>query len=101
MAQFDVYENKNTATSAHIPYLLDIQHAIMSKLDTRVVVPLAIGVTPARILSPVFEVKGVKVVMLTPQLAGIAVSELGEKICSLTEHREAILAALDFLVVGY
>jgi len=104
MAQFDVYQNPNPDTSRAFPYLLDVQADLLNKLPTRVVVPLISismlsKVTPE--LNPQFEVETAKMYMLTPQIAGIAVSSLGVKICSLKPHRSEILAALDFLFVGY
>ena len=46
MAQFDVYRNSSLDTRERIPYLLDIQHDLLSGLATRVVVPLVIGAKP-------------------------------------------------------
>lgn len=40
MPQFSVYKNKNAATKARVPYLLDVQSNLLSELETRVVVPL-------------------------------------------------------------
>ena len=77
---------------------------MLAKLPTRVVVPL-VGVSMlskiAPEFNPQFEVEAAEMYMLTPQIAGIAVSSLGTKICSLKKHRSEILAALDFLFVGY
>jgi hypothetical protein len=36
-----------------------------------------------------------------PQLAGVARTDLGAPVGSLAEQRLAILAALDFLIVGF
>jgi hypothetical protein len=38
--------------------------------------------------------------MLVPQLAGIAVSDLGVPVASAAEHRGEVVAALDFLITG-
>ena len=40
-------------------------------------------------------------VLMTPQLAGVARTDLGAPAGSLAEQRQAILAALDFLIVGF
>ena len=104
MAQFDVYQNPNPDTARVFPYLLDVQADLLDKLPTRVVVPL-VGIsmlnraTPE--LNPQFEIEGAKMFMLTAQVAGVAVSLLGAKVCSLKDRRSDILAALDFLFVGY
>jgi toxin CcdB len=104
MAQFDVYRNANPATRARIPYLLDVQSDLLDPLATRVVVPLArtnvVGGRPAERLCPVFEVEGRKLVMLTPELAGVPLKVLGERAASLSGDRQAIIEALDLLFTG-
>ncbi|OGU08422.1 MAG: plasmid maintenance protein CcdB [Geobacteraceae bacterium GWC2_58_44] len=104
MAQFDVYQNPNPDTVRVFPYLIDVQADLLCKLPTRVVVPLVSvsmlnKTTPE--LNPQLEIEGVKVLMLTAQIAGVAVSSLETKVCSLKDRRSDILAALDFLFVGY
>lgn len=103
MEQFDVYRNSNPATSEVIPYLLDVQTDMLDALATRVVVPLvtsgAMGKS-ARRLNPEFEIGGILVIMSTAELAGVSVRSLGEKVFSLREKREEIIAALDLLFTG-
>lgn len=104
MAQFDVYENKNPESRDMIPYLLDVQADLLDNLTTRVVVPLftvaAIG-QPAKFLNPQFEIKRNTVIMSTAELAGVNIHVLGERVCSLKEHRTEIITALDFLFSGF
>jgi toxin CcdB len=104
MAQFDVYINPNPATKRAIPYLLDIQTDLLNNLATRVVIPLytvsAMG-KAAKHLNLQFNVKRTTVVMSTAELAGVAVNSLGERVCSLKDHRNEIIAAIDFLVTGF
>jgi hypothetical protein len=38
---------------------------------------------------------------MTPQLAGVAKTDLGAPIGSLGEQRQAIVAAIDFLLMGF
>ena len=99
--QFAVVRNKNAKTRRAIPYLLNVQHDILGDLQTRVVVPLWVesalgGQTMTRVM-PTFEVDGKRVVMVTPQLAGISVRELGTVVADLSACRVEIIAALDFL----
>ena len=104
MAQFDVYANPNPETKRIIPYLLDVQADLLSDLTTRVVVPLysASAVNKAaQHLNPRFSIKRTGVIMSTAELAGVSVKNLGEKVCSLKEHRNEIIAALDFLISGF
>jgi toxin CcdB len=104
MAQFDVYENQNPETKESIPYLLDVQSDLLDNLTTRVVVPLititAMG-KAAQYLNPQFKIKRTTVIMSTAELAGVNQHALGERVCSLKEHRTDIIAALDFLFTGF
>ena len=104
MAQFDVYRNPNTATRARIPYLLDIQSSLLDSLATRIVVPLCkpdvLSGKPAERLNPAFEIDGRKLLMLTPELAGVSRKALGEPVANLSAERTAIIAALDLAITG-
>ncbi len=104
MAQFSVHKNKNPRTRGAFPFLVNVQSDLLRDLRTRVVVPLVkqttIGKRPLKDLTPIIDVEGHKYVMLTPQLAGIAASELGAEVGSVASSRNAIIAALDFLVTG-
>ncbi len=104
MAQFDLYTNPNHETSRSIPYLLDVQADFLSNLATRVVIPLytiaALG-KAATHLNPTFSIQQKTVVLSTAELAGVTISSLGDRIGSLKEHRQEIIAALDFLFTGF
>jgi len=104
MAQFDVYTNPNPETKRAIPYLLDVQSDLLKNLKTRVVIPLysvsAMG-KAAKHLNPQFSIKRTTIIMSTAELAGVTVNSLGDKVCSLKEHRNEIIAALDFLFTGF
>ena len=104
MAQFTVYRNPNAPTRNEIPYLLDVQSNLLAELHTRVVIPLA---RPASLtdrsmatLTPTFTLEGQTLTLLTPQLAGITVRDLGEPVADWTDRRDRIIAALDFLLTG-
>ncbi|PLX85520.1 MAG: plasmid maintenance protein CcdB [Desulfuromonas sp.] len=103
MAQFDVYRNPGLETRESIPYLLDVQNALLDALATRIVVPLvrrSVMPRPAEHLNPAFNIEGEPVVMSTAELAGISRHALGERVGSLAEHRSEIVSAIDFLVTG-
>jgi toxin CcdB len=104
MAQFDVYRNPNPATRSRVPYLLDVQAELLASLATRIVVPLArpdaVGGKPAERLNPQFELEGRRLVMLTPELAGVPRRALGERVANLAPERGAIIAALDLALTG-
>jgi toxin CcdB len=104
MAQFDVYANPHPETKQAIPYLLDVQSDLLSSLTTRVIVPLVSASAMARAakhLNPHFSIHRTRVFMSTAELAGVRVSSLGDKVCSLKAHRNEIIAALDFLITGF
>ena len=87
-----------------IPYLLDVQAELLENLATRVVVPLitssAMG-KAVKHLNPQFEIRRATVIMSTAELAGVPVRILGEKVGSLKDRRNEIIAALDFLFTGF
>ena len=105
MPQFTVYENINEQTKVTYPYLLDVQNDLLESLNTRVVIPMclssAIGERPIANLSPRFEINGTSYTLLTPQLAGIAISDLGPAVDDLSAYRPEIIKALDFLFTGF
>ena len=105
MPQFTVYRNKNPKSKTEIPYLLDIQNNLLTQLETRVVIPMFHKKTSRMKvltqLTPEFEIEGKKVILMTPQMAGIALENLGEVVGDLSEHRNEIVGAIDFLVTGF
>lgn len=104
MAQYDVLQNTDGASRRAVPYLLDIQSDLLDALSTRVVVPLAVqgrgAPPPMSRLMPVFEIEGRACTMVTPQLAGVPRTVLGQKVASLAHARHEIVAALDVLISG-
>lgn len=104
MAQFDVYRNGSAAQAKRIPFVVDVQSDLLEHLATRVVVPLGdprqIEGKPAKILNPAFVIEGRKVVMLTPELAGVPRKALGQKLAALADRRAEIIAALDLTFTG-
>jgi toxin CcdB len=55
----------------------------------------------AKHLNLQFSVKRTAVILSTAELAGVTVNSLGDVVCSLKEHRNEIIAAIDFLVTGF
>ncbi|MCJ1885369.1 CcdB family protein [Pseudomonas sp. LA21] len=102
MKQFDLYRNANPRTQAEIPLLLDVQSDLLTSLNTRMVIPLSRGKGLAGInrLMPEVTVGDETLLLLTPQMAGIARRELGEPVGSLAHHSKDIIAAIDLLISG-
>lgn len=105
MPQFTVYRNKNPKSKLEIPYLLDVQNNLLTQLETRVVIPMFHKKT-SRLkaitqLTPEFEIESKKMILMTPQLAGVALEHLGEVVEDLSKHHNEIVGAIDFLVTGF
>jgi len=105
MAQFDVYKNQNASTAKVYPLLLDVQHAVLDTLTTRIVIPLGITnkgqVKPLEVLAPLVEFQGEHYVLLTPQLSAVSGRRLSDPAGSLAAFRADIVAALDFAFTGF
>jgi len=104
MAQFDVYLNPYPATNKAIPYYLNVQSDLLDSLNTRVIVPLVRAEEmnqSIKNLHPTFKIKGEAVVMSTAELAGLPVRALGDRVTSLKNKRDEIIAALDLVFTGF
>ncbi|HLS80198.1 MAG TPA: CcdB family protein [Steroidobacter sp.] len=104
MAQFTVYKNKNPRSKATYPLLVDAQADLLEDLQTRVIIPLtktpALTKRPIARLTPSIEIDGEQYLLMTPQLAGVARSELGPAVGSVADQRSAIVSAMDLLITG-
>lgn len=84
--------------------MLDVQAALLAHLATRVVVPLLpeeAATPPISALNPVFEVKGRRHVMVTQALSAVPTRELKRAVASLGAQHDAVVSALDLLLVGF
>ena len=104
MPQFAVYKNRNETTRGRFPLLLDVQSDLLEPLNTRVIVPLSLAASAKtramQALTPKLSVVGKEYVMVTPQLAGISMRELGPIVDTLSSERAKIISALDLLITG-
>ena len=99
MARFQIFSSPEGAG-----YLLDVQSDLIDVVKTRVVVPLLPArQTPPAIarLHPVFAIAGQNHVMATHLIATVPTGILIEPRGDLSEHRDAITAALDMLFQGF
>jgi len=100
--QGDVYLNPDDPHGT-MPYLLDLQHDLLSDLSTRVVVPLVHVGAFGRLASglhPTFTIGGQDLVMATHLIAAIGKGGLGTLAGTLADRRDEILAAVDILWGG-
>lgn len=101
MAQFDLFRNPRRGA---YPLLLDVQADLLSRLASRVVVPLMTekryGAKPITRLNPVVDIDGVRHVLVFQELAAVPPAALGAHVGSLAPSRAEIVAALDLLFTG-
>lgn len=101
MGQFDVHRNPRGGA---YPLLLEVQAELLSRLATRVVVPLTTvkrhGSRPITRLNPVVRIRDTDYVVLFQELAAIPASALGEVVTSLAARRAELVAAVDLLFTG-
>ncbi|MBU4612440.1 CcdB family protein [Achromobacter sp. GG226] len=105
MARFDIYVTPG-GTSAHTPFLIDVQSNHLRGLATRVVVPLRrLDRFPAVVLppdlTPTFTVAGQACFLDTPAMAAVPTRELGHAIGSAQSRADDIQNALDRLFGGF
>ncbi len=100
--QFDVFEN-GESSSTYAPFLVDIQPDLLSRMATRLVVPLvfeALFGPRVRRLHPVLSLLGKDVVLATQLLAAVDRRRLRVSSASLAGYRDEIIAAVDVLLAG-
>ncbi len=103
MAQFDVHRNVGRQ-KAIIPFVVVAQSRLFDGYHRRVVIPLlrktGLAQIPNPRLNPSFKIKGTAVVLHPLEIVSGANEELGERVGSLTDEGDAIVAALDELFTG-
>lgn len=100
--QYTVY--RNPGNSQAYPYLLDIQSDIIGELNTRLVIPLhRLKRSPAPVarLTPVIQVEGNDVILMTHEMASVRVKQLGQAVMDASPFRHTIKSAVDFLLDGF
>jgi toxin CcdB len=100
MAQFDVHRNAGRHRDS-IPFVVVAQSRLFDSYRRRVVIPLVrkaeLGQIPDRRLNPIFKVKGILVVLHPLEIVSVAKEHLGERVESLADEADSIIAALDEL----
>jgi toxin CcdB len=91
VTQFTVYRNKNPRSRTTFPFLVNVQSDLLDALTRK----------PVGHLMPTVQFEGEAYILMTPQLAGVARSELGPPAGNLAGRRDTIVAAMDFLLSGF
>ena len=101
MSQFDVHHNTGR-NAAQIPYVVIVQSASFDGSRRRVVVPLWAtecvregADLPHSRINPVFVIKDTEVILHPLQMASVPLDALGQKVDSLPDQGDLIIAALD------
>ena len=104
MAQFDVYTNPSRTTKSAYPYIVDIQHDLLSEISTRMVIPLGKLVhfknNKIQGLTLVVIYEGEQLLLLTPQIASVPSTFLKDPIGSLAQLRDEIISSIDLAITG-
>ena len=101
MPQFDVHRNTGRHRDS-IPFVVVVQSSQFDAYRRRVVVPLvrasAIGKISYASFNPTFKVRGTAVVLHPLEIVSVPVDQLGERVGSLSDESQSIVAALDELL---
>lgn len=100
MSQFDVHRNNGTGRQT-TPFVVVIQSRRFDRAHSRVVIPMIDKGAEPPIdpqLNPSFEIDGRSVVLHPLQTVSVRVERLGEKVCSLADDSDRIIAAIDLLI---
>jgi toxin CcdB len=101
--QFDVVANPDPVEAEHRPYLVVLQSDLVSGLSSTVVAPLVprAQIKGAHRLNPIVPVEGREYWLATHELFAVDQRILRDKVATLADHREAVIAALDFVFTGF
>ena len=104
MAQFDVHRNPGRHHDS-IPFVVIVQSTLYDDYRRRVVVPLvnksSLGKVTNPGFNPTFRIKGQSVVLHPLEIVSVAMENLGERVGSLEEEGDKIIAALDELLTRW
>ena len=104
MTQFAAHRNLDPISLGRFPYLLDVQHDLLSILGTRLVMPIVLeerlNSKTIFTLMPVLLIEGKRHVVMATQLTSVPIERMGPVAVDFTADRHAILDALEMLVHG-
>lgn len=103
MAQFDVFVNPISRARRAYPLVAVLQSDLAETGPERIVAPLSPRsrlTGAAGRLTPHVRISDVEYVVLVPSMAAITATDLREHRGRLVAHRDAIVAALDYLFLG-
>jgi toxin CcdB len=100
--QLDVVTNPDASEAVHRPFLVVLQSDLVFGLSSTVVAPLVprdlmIGATR---MNPIVAVEGREFWLATHELFAVDRRILRKQVGSLSQQRDAIIAAIDFVFTG-
>lgn len=99
MARFHVYHLRHGDT-----LVVDLQADLLDELKTRIVAPLIPASDFGRAMSrlnPCVSISGETYIIAIHLMAAVSVSEVGDMVPDLSNHRDEIVAATDFAFQGF
>lgn len=102
--QFDVVENPIPRARRALPFVAILQSDLADTGRERVVAPLAPRAampTLAGRLIPIVKVAQDDYALLVPSLTALPATDLRQVVATLANDRDRILAALDYLFIGF
>lgn len=101
MPQFDCYANPNPQSREWAPYIVDLQHEMLSALSTRIMAPLLVSQPSTEPLmqglNPVVTINDKTYFVSTAEMAAVPLEALPAPCGTLSEYRNELLAAVDLL----
>lgn len=105
MAQYDVFANPQPATRDTVPYVVDVQSALIDQLPTRLVMPLSrVGTGQAKLpvnLCPTVEIEGEHLSLMAHLSAAVPARMLRKPVASIAHRAGEVRAALDAVLSGF
>lgn len=101
MTQFDVYRYKIRGMG--FAFVVDVQNKMLENLVSQVVIPLyefKQSDQPMLRINPIVQFSGGRYYLATEEIAAVSAKALTKPVASLAEHRDEIIAAIDFLTTG-
>jgi toxin CcdB len=104
MHQFDVLDNPIARARRAMPLVAILQSDLAQTGPDRVVAPLAPTAAMPPLtgrLIPIVDVEGREYALLVPALTALRAADLRQVVANLAGERTRILAALDYLFIGF
>ena len=104
MRQFDVLANPIPRARRALPFVMILQSDLVETGRDRVVAPLALSAAMPPLagrLIPVVALRESVYALLVPSLTTMPVADLRQVVANLERDRDRIMAALDYLFLGF